>query len=63
MAGSCGTLQELEEKGDNTKNVGKKGGHKMLKWYRHVVRMDDNRWPMRIMPGDRKKEDDEDERK
>jgi hypothetical protein len=21
----------------------------VLKWYRHVVRMDDNRWPKRIM--------------
>jgi hypothetical protein len=45
MMGSCGTLLGIREKnGDTTKNVGENG----LKWYGHVVGMEDNRWPKRI---------------
>ena len=31
----------------------------MLKWYGHLVRMEDKRWPKRIMACHRKEDDDE----
>jgi len=36
---------------------------KMLKYYGHAVCMEDDKWPVRIDPGHRKEDEDEDELK
>jgi hypothetical protein len=52
---------ELEENGSNTNNFWEKMENNTLKWYGHVLRMEDNGWAKRIMTwsqeGRRRKED------
>jgi hypothetical protein len=38
-----------EKNGGNTKKFWKKWKNNMFKWYGHVVRIEENGWPKRIM--------------
>jgi hypothetical protein len=61
---SCKNIQNIKrkklirEKMEVTKTILERMENSMLKWYGHVLHMEDNRWPKRIMtwsPGGRRR--------
>ena len=49
----------IREKMRVTQTILERMENSMLKWYGHLVRMEDKRWPKRIMACHRKEDDDE----